>query len=36
MANELEHNQQLQLLEMAARLAGVGHWRFELSTGEIT
>ena len=36
MANELEHNQRLQLLEMAARLAGVGHWRFDLSTGEIT
>jgi PAS domain S-box-containing protein len=32
----MTHDAEKQLLEMAARLAGVGHWRFEVASGRIT
>ena len=32
----MTHDADKQLLEMAARLAGVGYWRFDVSSGRIT
>jgi PAS domain S-box-containing protein len=35
MTDERDKPEPIQLLEMAARLAGIGHWRFDVSSGRI-